>query len=346
MKTIYQNIFFILLVYLLFFNCSLLQKLTSTGVQLKHQEFTINSNTENTITGNGGTKITIPKNVFVDSKGKYISDKVTVKLIEVFNSVDLAFSGIEMIYKDKDGTVYQFESAGMFKLTAKSNNEKLSLAKGSKINVLFPNIVPGDRFNVYKLNSKGDWIYNGHNQESSDADTNEKIRKYSIDALTWWNYDFPHRYWACLKGKIITKNNTTLSEIKIRIIGADKIYADKGILVNSSFKINAIKFSKAKILIIHGDKLLGVSKIISVWDKTGNKNSIESSINEIQDIGEIKLFNEAIVINSTKELAKKLDVNLKSYDKGQANTRRARSQMDSMRPKIRKMKINSKQLKK
>lgn len=276
------------------------------------QSFKINPLKKNVITGKKGTHLTIPKEVFdinYDDLNK--EDTVTVKLIEVMDTFDFPCSGIELTYYDENGEEKLFESAGMFKVTADYKGKELALADNKKIKVEFPNLVPGDKFNVYKINKKGEWQYDGHNQELAieewatedmvikDSDGVERIlkptvvktisvRRYYIDALTWWNFDYPVPLSVCISGKI---DGDYEKYFQVAAIGISrKGYQVSTYYKGNEFKVDAFIKTDIKIVII-SDKGIGYSKTFNTGDKPGTKRYKEGPNNFYMKIKKIELKN-------------------------------------------------------
>lgn len=129
------------------------------GLDVERTNFTINPQIENTITYSSGTKILIPTNAFTDKDGNPINSSVTISYREFRDPVDFLVSGIPMKY-DTAGEVTNFESAGMFELTASCKSEPLQVAKGKNIDMNFATTSKDSTYNFYVFNdSTGNWEY-------------------------------------------------------------------------------------------------------------------------------------------------------------------------------------------
>jgi hypothetical protein len=81
-----------------------------------------------------GSKIEIPKNVFVDENGKSLKGEVELRYREFHDPVDFFVSGIPMTF-DSAGVRYQFKSAGMMEMLAYQNGKPVKMASGKSINI-------------------------------------------------------------------------------------------------------------------------------------------------------------------------------------------------------------------
>ncbi len=121
------------------------------------QSFQIIPGKKQTITGERGTRITVPPDAFA------ASGPVELKLVEVTDTFD-ALAVNQSLEFEQNGQPALFESAGMFNLRAYDGNKPLQLRPGARLGVQFPNRRPGDKFNVYTVKD-GKWKHHGHNQE-------------------------------------------------------------------------------------------------------------------------------------------------------------------------------------
>lgn len=99
-----------------------------------------------------GSKITIPKNSFVDGNGKLVKGNVELHYREFHDPVDFFVAGIPMTY-DSAGVRYHFESAGMMEINAYQGNEKLAVAPEKSINIALASNYAGTNYNLYKLDT-------------------------------------------------------------------------------------------------------------------------------------------------------------------------------------------------
>ena len=302
----------------------------------KEQIYTIDPSISNTITGNKGTRLTIPEKAFdLDYEKLNSCDKVKIKLTEVIDNFDFASSGVNLDY-ELDGEVVPFESAGMFKVNAELNNKTIKLMKDVKITVQFPNVVPGEKFNVYKMNSKGKWEYDGHNQEAYAQDAPKEgrnwrrecegnceervekiyikevqIRKYLINELTWWNFDYPEKIYVCLKGSVDAHADKYIS---VYVIGISKKGHYHQYIKGNSFTVNAFMNTEVKVVVITEDDKIGLVKSIKTGNRYGNSKKPEGPHNYYNNIGEIRLekMNEKMK-SSREEFMKFLEMKDEKY---------------------------------
>ncbi len=261
------------------------------------QSFQINPDRVSTITGGIGTRLIIPPKAFVDKKGGIATGPITVTLREAYSSLAIAFSGVDMCYTDQSGQRYLFESAGMFKVDADQNGTPLRLAPGKKINVQMPNVAPGSKFNIYRLDKNGTWQYYGHNQESGPPARTESsdprrvidVRTFFITGLTWWNIDYPDSNIACLKGTVRYKDGRKGKILSAFAVGVSNRFGFKGIGSDNEFRVYSLIASKAKVVVIDTEGFAGISDTVRTWSNPGNINRPESRFNQCQDIGVIEM---------------------------------------------------------
>ncbi|MCX6297429.1 MAG: hypothetical protein NTX97_15495 [Bacteroidetes bacterium] len=99
-----------------------------------------------------GSKLTIPKNAFVDEKGKILKGEIELRYREFHDAADFFVSGIPMTY-DSAGVKYQFESAGMIEILAYQNGKAVNMAPEKSINVELASNYKGKEYNLYKLDT-------------------------------------------------------------------------------------------------------------------------------------------------------------------------------------------------
>jgi hypothetical protein len=127
------------------------------GLNIRKETFTLNTADKKTITSTTGTVIRIPGNAFVDKNGNPVSGNIEIGYREFRDQLDILVSGIPMVF-DSAGTKKQFESAGMFEITASINGEEVFLATDKKINMEFNSQNPANNFNLYYYDdAKGNW---------------------------------------------------------------------------------------------------------------------------------------------------------------------------------------------
>lgn len=117
-----------------------------------------------------GTRITIPANSIVDAQGNAITTPVQVDYREFRDPVDILVSGIPMKY-DSGGVASDFQSAGMFELTATSQGREVFLANDQSMSVAFASVTDG-AYNLYQYN---DATANWTNEGDAPLAPNQKV---------------------------------------------------------------------------------------------------------------------------------------------------------------------------
>lgn len=126
-----------------------------------------------------GSKITIPKNAFVDEKGNLLKGEVEIRYREFHDAVDFFVSGIPMTY-DSAGMRYQFESAGMMEMQAYQNGKPVNMDKDKSVNVELASNYKGTEYNLYKLDTvKNNWSCLGKDKVVSQITPSETATKGS-----------------------------------------------------------------------------------------------------------------------------------------------------------------------
>ena len=111
------------------------------------QEFKVNSNKPIQIKGKAGTSIQIPKNAFVDAKGKPVNAaNVKIVLGEYLGAEEAIFN--QLSTSTHNGEI--LESGGMFEISASLNGEPLQMKKGAAINVDMPSTNIKNDMQVFK----------------------------------------------------------------------------------------------------------------------------------------------------------------------------------------------------
>jgi len=137
-------------------------------MDIANDAFNINASKDTTIVCKNGSFISIPANVFVDEKGSNITGEIKIKYREFHDIIDICLSGIPMNY-DSAGNHYQFESAGMFEITAFKNEKPVFISPGKQLQVnLISQTNNADDYNLYYLDTvKKQWVYKGENTTKS-----------------------------------------------------------------------------------------------------------------------------------------------------------------------------------
>lgn len=107
-------------------------KISNSNASSK-QTFIIPPTTEKLIKGRMGTVIKFPTNVFVDNKGKPITNDITIELIEVYTKADMVLHHLHTMSGQR-----LLESAGMVNIKALSQGVEVMLKEGSRYTIEFP----------------------------------------------------------------------------------------------------------------------------------------------------------------------------------------------------------------
>jgi len=266
-------------------------------------EFTLDAENQNSVTASRGSRFSLPPSAFIDQNGKAVRGKITFRIKEVIDALDFVTSGVHLNYATPSGEVQYFQSAGMFHVSAEKNGEELRLAPGKTITVDFPNIVPGDEFQLYKMDRDGAW-----KKSESQEQREERIetpreaveiapsmndapagggqpaalppfeepgtftigtRRVRIDGLTWWNFDSPYPHVACLKGELKHPTGQPIKRYQIVTIGINYKGGFSRSLTANRFKINAHRGKVAKILVVDQNGNIAISSAITVTNRKG-----------------------------------------------------------------------------
>ncbi len=255
------------------------------------QTYKYNPAKTNIFTGKKGTRLKIPKDAFQLETDE--SESVEIQLKEVVDTLDFATAGISLDYEE-DGKQMQFESAGMYYINATYKGKNIQLKEGKIIQVQFPNIVPGDKFNMYKINSEGQWEYDGHNQEvyfSEEAPVAAirmiGTRIYDINDFTWYNIDYPSNDLACLKGTIGSEDEN--DSFNLLSIGVKTRNIASRWVKEKQFKTSALLKSKIIVVAVNQEGKLGATKAIFTGSKPGHFKLQEGPENYCLELGEVSL---------------------------------------------------------
>lgn len=125
------------------------------NVQYAKHEYSANE--ENVFTAESGSEISIPKDAFVDENGKLVEGNVEIKYREILSPSEIILSGVDMKY-EKDGKVYDFQTAGMFDIRAFSQGNEVFLQKDKEVSVNFASNIEGDYDFYYYNEEKQNWV--------------------------------------------------------------------------------------------------------------------------------------------------------------------------------------------
>lgn len=141
---------------------------------IAYKSYTVNSAKGGILKYGEKTKITIPKNCFVDKNGKTVSGDVVIKYREFHTPLDFFLSGIPMTY-DSAGKQYTFQSAGMLDIKGFKDGEPVNIREGKNIDVQMASSGKGTTYNTYILDTvKRKWVYIERSKiKLSQASTNK-----------------------------------------------------------------------------------------------------------------------------------------------------------------------------
>ncbi len=99
------------------------------------QKFQITADSDNIITGKGGTQVFIPKNSFINAKGELVTGMVDIEIIEVLSVADFIKTNLQTVSNKRP-----LQSEGMVFIDAQYNGLQLELAKKKKIQIELPKL--------------------------------------------------------------------------------------------------------------------------------------------------------------------------------------------------------------
>ena len=119
-----------------------------SNLDIKKTYYSVNSKNDTSLNYESGSKISIPKNAFLDEKGNLIDGKVKIEYREFSNAFDIYLGGIPMEF-DSGGESMVFETAGMFEINATSNNKPVYVNPENKITIDMNSFEKGNQYNLY-----------------------------------------------------------------------------------------------------------------------------------------------------------------------------------------------------
>lgn len=126
-------------------------------LNLRYTKFSVNPQKDTVLIYKTGSRINIPKDAFVDTKGNIIKGKVELKYREFPTALDIYLAGIPMQY-DSAGNSMVLESAGMLEIKAFANNKPVYVNPHNKITVNMNSFEAGRKYNLYQLDTlTGEW---------------------------------------------------------------------------------------------------------------------------------------------------------------------------------------------
>jgi len=127
----------------------------------EYSEYTVMAENADTLAYNTGTKIYIPKNVWLDSAGNEVKGEVKVNYREFHNAKDIFLAGMSLNY-DSANYKGSLETAGMFELRAFKDGKALHINTQSAVKVEMASYDASSNYNFYSLDEKnGKWNYQG-----------------------------------------------------------------------------------------------------------------------------------------------------------------------------------------
>jgi hypothetical protein len=148
------------------------------GILPKETRYTFKSDENNQFTAESGTKISIPSGTFVDENGKDISGIILLKYKEIRTASDIIINQIDMKY-DSAGVSYDFQTGGMFEMSATSGGKPVFIKKGKSIDVSYVSN-SGGNYGFYSY-SGNNWKYAGQSQ--SETDSENRTSKLNFELL-------------------------------------------------------------------------------------------------------------------------------------------------------------------
>ncbi len=175
------------------------------------ETYIVSATEADTIFAPTGSTILFEANSFVDSNGKPIKGDVKVEWQEFHSIGDIIASGIPMKY-DSAGVAHDFESGGMFTISASHKGKPAEVAPGKSVEVNLASLQDTPCYNFYELDEKtGDWDYkttkNGDKVDEdvaqADQPSNESGTIFEMDLNT---HSFPELANQSILGWKATKN--------------------------------------------------------------------------------------------------------------------------------------------
>lgn len=139
------------------------------GLNIPYTVYKVIAEKGGTLDFKTGSKLSIPKNAFVDASGKPVKGEVELRYREFHDAADFFVSGIPMTY-DSAGVKYQFESAGMMEMLAFKDGQQVNMAPQKSVNIELASEYKGSEYNLYKLDTmKNNWSCLGKDKVVSSA---------------------------------------------------------------------------------------------------------------------------------------------------------------------------------
>lgn len=157
------------------------------------QSFSVNASISNTITGEKGTKITIPHDAFVTSSGSPVSGNIDFELQEIFSAGDMIASG-----KMTSSGGKLLASGGEMFINATQGTSQLQLAPGKTLDFSVPTCNYESQMDLFVGNGQDgdnfDWVPATNSVVYQCQDSlNPCVTSYCFnlsDLFNWINCDY------------------------------------------------------------------------------------------------------------------------------------------------------------
>lgn len=123
------------------------------GFTIREKTYSVTTQKPQEVTYESGTVIRIPENAFVDKNGNPVTGNVQLSYLEYRDPVDFILGNIPMDHTE-GGEQYHFNSAGMFKIQARKENEEVFLGEGKNIALDFKLTQTLPNLNFYEFDPK------------------------------------------------------------------------------------------------------------------------------------------------------------------------------------------------
>ena len=153
------------------------------NVDVAYDKFTVQPNSDVTLTAPSGSKIHIASNSLTDTAGNPINEPISISYREFMSPSEIMAAGIPMMFTDQvAGIKKPFQSAGMFELLAETaSGKKVVVNNENPVNVeLATNVSDAGYSNFYLNNTTGEWVYSGEetkNENRLKVDINNQLKK-------------------------------------------------------------------------------------------------------------------------------------------------------------------------
>lgn len=204
-----RSISFLLIVFSLlaglFMACKNDDPVDPTGKSLKqlfesnrkqNQQFQVTASSATTITGEQGTKVTIPGNAFTDKSGNPVTGTVIVEMQEIFSKGEMILSGKPTMAKGG----YPLISGGEIFLNAMQNNDTLILNKLVQVQVPTQTVDTEMSIFVGSTDADGNFVWDWSDTAFFQQGT---VYFFSTDTLGWINID---KYYYSPNATTVTVN--------------------------------------------------------------------------------------------------------------------------------------------